>query len=114
MTGIALLKKTQEAFVSNENLSVSETISYIPKKTLNPISTKAFPGGGSFAKKEKDNIENMISFASVKLDTPPKPGDTISYESTMWYVKRHTINNGLYTIYCEKSQHNTRPRSRKP
>lgn len=106
-TAIDLLKKSQQAFVQNQNLSVSESVAYTHKETQITIpELKAFIGRANFVeKKGKRLLGDFIVLANVILESSPEVDDKIVYEGRTYKVEHWFFQTGMYTVYA---QHNKR------
>lgn len=106
MSGIGLLKKTQKAFVQNQNLGVSEPIVYTHKESLLVENVFAFVESANYNSSNKEKKQNDIIFSNVILQEDPIKLDTISYDNKIWNVREWYKSLDMYVIICDNQKRN--------
>lgn len=112
--------KTSVTSLHESEYGMGEEIVYTHKESSLEETTYAVVEENEFNKlegrgQETENVRaDNITFANVKLDTPPKIDDKISYDSKEWDVMDFSKNIGLYTIYAtSNARHSGRPSRRR-
>lgn len=104
MGAFDLHQKSQKAFVSNQNLSASQEITYTHNKSQAVDIVNAFIEVISYRDKDKkDRIDEAV-FSNVLLTEPPKRKDYINYNGEVHIVDSFTKDGELYEIYTTSNE----------
>lgn len=106
MSLLNLLAKTQQDFVTNENLGTSELIEYKHSLTDTVETVRAFCDTSDYNYKERDKTLNEIRFSNVLLTDMPSKTDLITYDGLSWNVRTWSKSLGMYTIVCDNDKRN--------
>ncbi len=107
MKAMDLLRQSQEQFTMSDNLSVSESISYLHAKTFVTETTNAFISYHIYNDRTKNIRTTEAAFNSVKLDSEPQENDEITYDSKTYRVRDWIESQGRYIINTTHKQHHT-------
>lgn len=111
MTLIDLLKKTQQDFVKNQNLSVSEQIVYTHKTSLLQETVFAFVGETSINNKDSNTLEVVKTFSGLILTEAPKSNDTIAYDGKVFEIRGESkYQLGMYEVNATENKRHNRSR----
>jgi hypothetical protein len=81
-----------------------EAISFLHRESNTTETPNAFCQDADYRKEDKEVKGNEKWFLSVKLDTPPKINDEITYDGTVWKVLDFDGGKGVYDIYTTNNR----------